>query len=221
DALEAGTAVYLGWLVADDELEFPLEVLHLVPSLTPPAQPEDQAFPLRETMCERRWRVSGFEDADRLNLKPVLLASEESRQAELHALAEAPGDRKSTRLNSSHVKSSYAVCCLTTKNASPTTATAPLRPRRRLSPLWRCASARRLRCFPTRRSSDLKPSLCARPCVRGGGASRALKMPIGSTSSRCSWPQRSSGKQSFMRWRKLQVGKPTSACRGSGSRFRN
>src|SRR5690606_39981532 len=28
----------------------------------------------------------------------------------------AVGDRKGTRLNSSHVKISYAVCCLTTKN---------------------------------------------------------------------------------------------------------
>lgn len=93
DALEAGTAVCLGWLVPDDELEFPLEVLHLVPSLTPPAQSEGQAYPLRETICERRWRVSGFEDADRLNLKPVLLASEEFRHAELHALADAPGGK--------------------------------------------------------------------------------------------------------------------------------
>src|SRR5256885_11697066 len=41
----------------------------------------------------------------------------------------APGDRKSTRLNSSHLVISYAVFCLKKKNTSPTHATSPRRGR--------------------------------------------------------------------------------------------
>src|SRR5690606_41559687 len=43
------------------------------------------------------------------------------RIGELHRVGDEVEDRKSTRLNSSHVKSSYAVFCLKKKNAFHTT----------------------------------------------------------------------------------------------------
>src|SRR5436309_7786405 len=41
------------------------------------------------------------------------------RRARPYAFALASGDRKSTRLNSSHVKTSYAVFCLKKKSRNP------------------------------------------------------------------------------------------------------
>src|SRR5690606_24792134 len=50
------------------------------------------------------------------------LGSRSRRAAYVDRLVERGGDRKSTRLNSSHVKISYAVFCLKKKNrGSPTT----------------------------------------------------------------------------------------------------
>src|SRR5690606_16389660 len=59
------------------------------------------------------------------------------------------GDRKSTRLNSSHVKSSYAVFCLKKKNTAPYATTSSL-----LSVTCYPALPQ-LHSSPTRRSSDL------------------------------------------------------------------
>src|SRR5947207_2225890 len=64
-------------------------------------------------------------------------------------------DRKSTRLNSSHTVSSYAVFCLKKKNRA-----LPGRDESR-SPCLRFGGVHRaLRSFPTRRSSDLCSSCC-------------------------------------------------------------
>src|SRR5690606_2246420 len=69
-------------------------------------------------------------------------------------------DRKSTRLNSSHVKISYAVVCLKKKTGLVRSAS-----RRRACRVWplpsctlRSAVPRYLHSFPTRRSSDLERS---------------------------------------------------------------
>src|SRR5437868_6998499 len=59
-------------------------------------------------------------------------------------------DRKSTRLNSSHVSISYAVFCLKKKSNAAAVASAPTA----LS-FHRCVAPRALHSFPTRRSSDL------------------------------------------------------------------
>src|SRR5699024_6564510 len=83
-------------------------------------------------------------------------------------------DRKSTRLNSSHVSISYAVFCLKKKSNSEQ-AGSPNRPRVHISrstmphraplPLYACSDPHALHSFPTRRSSDLH-------CLSGAPGSR-------------------------------------------------
>src|SRR5207302_6186330 len=78
---------------------------------------------------EREPRLFTLTEAERTRqeLEPILLEAMDSRRkmAELdHSLLEVAnrimlmGDRKSTRLNSSHVKISYAVFCLKKKNTN-------------------------------------------------------------------------------------------------------
>src|SRR5688500_8464988 len=69
------------------------------------------------------------------------------------AIGSAPVDRKSTRLNSSHLVISYAVFCLKKQNRGR----AARRTRPRPSDAERRAHAHALPPFPTRRSSDLLP----------------------------------------------------------------
>src|SRR5688572_17379717 len=79
------------------------------------------------------------------------------------------GDRKSTRLNSSHSQSSYAVFCLKKKRVQTTVRRYQDLHRSPVGPSSRCRRTslycyghhRHLHSFPTRRSSDLPPP--ARP----------------------------------------------------------
>src|SRR5690625_5465519 len=85
------------WYVVDEDV---LRTLRSVP---------------REDFVQPEYRRLAFSDVripvghDQVMMKPV----EEGRM--LQALAIQPGDRKSTRLNSSHVAISYAVFCLKKK----------------------------------------------------------------------------------------------------------
>lgn len=92
-AIEHGTANYLGWLVPGDELEFPLDAHAKLPKFAPPSQEEDDAreLPITEALAVRRWRVSGFENARTINLKPQYLAIERLTRAELNQLRAREG----------------------------------------------------------------------------------------------------------------------------------
>src|SRR5690606_16423182 len=91
-------------------------------------------------------------------------------------------DRKSTRLNSSHVKISYAVFCLK-KKRSPRTTTAP----RQMSLVrgvfvYHYCAHLELHSFPTRRSSDLgRPSAIRKVRRR---ISRLAALPYAKANSR-------------------------------------
>src|SRR5690606_41240376 len=103
----------------------PLIVLKmpLSPRLPPP--PLHDALPISAVAHHPPPHRPPMKPAEAIITDFVLSASEDlpvSKRAELYrALArltsnhETIGDRKSTRLNSSHVKISYAVCCLTKK----------------------------------------------------------------------------------------------------------
>src|SRR5690606_41341031 len=95
--------------------------------------PDLPSFPTRRSSDLRRRGVRGPRD-----LAPLRVEEPQRRAGQLHAtqcrvhdldqqplaaglfprvhLVEGPEDRKSTRLNSSHVKISYAVFCLKKKN---------------------------------------------------------------------------------------------------------
>jgi hypothetical protein len=71
DALSAGTATYLGWVVTGDELEVPMEGF-----TTGQIGEFHKEFP-----TITRWRIRGFFSEARLRLRPALLASEGLRDA--------------------------------------------------------------------------------------------------------------------------------------------
>src|SRR5690349_5457978 len=76
----------------------------------------------------------------------------------VRAAVRAGADRKSTRLNSSHVEISYAVFCLKKKNKFALSLTVAISSLIELVEeyiLQFCGKHRDLRSFPTRRSSDL------------------------------------------------------------------
>src|SRR5690242_18344476 len=66
-------------------------------------------------------------------------------------LNETGEDRKSTRLNSSHMSISYAVFCVKKKDSSPTSSSSIC------SSCHSYGHPQNLHSFPTRRSSDLLP----------------------------------------------------------------
>src|SRR5699024_12192907 len=67
---------------------------------------------------------------------------EHVKKDEVDTLYEIIKDRKSTRLNSSHVSISYAVFCLKKQNKQPEPADSPRRPRRLVVPGAHCAAER-------------------------------------------------------------------------------
>src|SRR3712207_8968965 len=71
----------------------------------------------RGRQAAQRFGVSFFEDARRLfdAVDAVVICSENSSHARDAIAALESGDRKSTRLNSSHANISYAVFCLKKK----------------------------------------------------------------------------------------------------------
>src|SRR5438067_7201483 len=62
-----------------------------------------------------------FRSAQRLAHRDLLVGDPPIRVLAIEGTAGDRGDRKSTRLNSSHVSISYAVFCLKKKNIIPTT----------------------------------------------------------------------------------------------------
>src|SRR5690606_42050208 len=66
--------------------------------------------PLQPAMASRDWAV--IELAEKIDLKPIRVQpASEGGVASSRIVRAGYRDRKSTRLNSSHVKSSYAVFC--------------------------------------------------------------------------------------------------------------
>src|SRR5438034_587495 len=90
-----------------------------------------------------------------------------------HCFHQFIGDRKSTRLNSSHTVISYAVFCLKKKNNST------------LPPLRLCCYChvdhRAPHSFPTRRSSDLS-------AARRAATSFSMNSRVGTTTFPPKWP---------------------------------
>src|SRR5690554_7249571 len=72
---------------------------------------------VRKTIHHKRGDLEGFEkviDQKGFRLKYIcdFLLSKQINPGDIDAVVGRGGDRKSTRLNSSHVRSSYAVFCL-------------------------------------------------------------------------------------------------------------
>src|SRR3712207_8646598 len=81
------------------------------------ATPEIYAVPPRDALPICRDRAPGPAERDHRNRPPWGAARQPDRaERDVHAPARARKDRKSTRLNSSHANTSYAVFCLKKNN---------------------------------------------------------------------------------------------------------
>src|SRR5699024_12196256 len=80
------------------------------------------AVDLDRPMPELQEQLSGLSVGDRVSLTGTVVVARDIVHANLRERldsgGELPEDRKSTRLNSSHVSTSYAVFCLKKKNAN-------------------------------------------------------------------------------------------------------
>src|SRR5207249_1978002 len=137
---------------------------------------QDSTTLARQRPLARRSNAKSWKRRRSVSLTPVALPRA------------AREDRKSTRLNSSHVSISYAVFCLKKKNR--------LRPTHSYTLLhFSCSPDHHaLHSFPTRRSSDLTPSDSPVNCRPSDQDSTTLarQRPLARRSNAKSWKRRRS-----------------------------